>query len=75
MKQIALLLPVDHVYGQPVILDSPASKTICSNDFVLEIGSVIVKLLHNELSAINTSLSLIQIGMTMQLFISTFCKA
>ncbi|MQJ84109.1 ribose-phosphate diphosphokinase, partial [Escherichia coli] len=28
-------IPVDHVYGQPVILDYLASKTICSDDLVV----------------------------------------
>ncbi|XP_014755495.1 ribose-phosphate pyrophosphokinase 1, chloroplastic isoform X2 [Brachypodium distachyon] len=36
-------IPVDHVYGQPVILDYLASKTICSNDLVVvspDVGGV-----------------------------------
>ncbi|PPR94872.1 hypothetical protein GOBAR_AA25799 [Gossypium barbadense] len=36
-------IPVDHVYGQPVILDYLASKTICSDDLVVvspDVGGV-----------------------------------
>ncbi|WVZ55027.1 hypothetical protein U9M48_005745 [Paspalum notatum var. saurae] len=36
-------IPVDHVYGQPVILDYLASKTICPNDVVVvspDVGGV-----------------------------------
>ncbi|KAJ6415598.1 hypothetical protein OIU84_004405 [Salix udensis] len=36
-------IPVDHVYGQPVILDYLASKTICSSDLVVvspDVGGV-----------------------------------
>ncbi|XP_078437898.1 ribose-phosphate pyrophosphokinase 1 [Wolffia australiana] len=36
-------IPVDHVYGQPVILDYLASKTICSNEIVVvspDVGGV-----------------------------------
>ncbi|XP_020588253.1 ribose-phosphate pyrophosphokinase 1 isoform X1 [Phalaenopsis equestris] len=36
-------IPVDHVYGQPVILDYLASKTFCSNDLVVvspDVGGV-----------------------------------
>ncbi|KAK1307254.1 Ribose-phosphate pyrophosphokinase 1 [Acorus calamus] len=36
-------IPIDHVYGQPVILDYLASKTICSNDLVVvspDVGGV-----------------------------------
>ncbi|XP_010919859.2 ribose-phosphate pyrophosphokinase 1 isoform X1 [Elaeis guineensis] len=36
-------IPVDHVYGQPAILDYLASKTICSNDLVVvspDVGGV-----------------------------------
>ncbi|GAB2290261.1 ribose-phosphate pyrophosphokinase 1 [Dionaea muscipula] len=36
-------IPVDHVYGQPVILDYLASKTICSGDLVVvspDVGGV-----------------------------------
>lgn len=36
-------IPVDHVYGQPVILDYLASKTICSNELVVvspDVGGV-----------------------------------
>lgn len=36
-------IPVDHVYGQPVILDYLASKTICSDDLIVvspDVGGV-----------------------------------